>query len=549
MVICNMFYQKAKDKKHPESKSKTEESSPEFDLDLENEPYPHQDPTDSDSLIPRNLEAWGVVTSAFEKTFGQPDSIDQYYSDGSDQINDDDEIVDSATLANEVEVLSGSYNSFHADSLLVEANELAQQSLGYYDQWRELKTASFELKQEFDEFQKLDKIHEREIKEGYYSLPYRRIKHQRASAWSIHSNQKTVADLLKKIGTEKVTFSNLTDLEYASDELAKIGALPFTKAEWNKPSMTYSWSFRGKSGSGFKSAVMKSITQNVTPIKKWLTWGSLNAQWRSANAAAFSNKERYVGLTQELAWSLNDIKNRKGRTKVARDRMDVRLAESARKNGALNHAEMMNIVRRRFWLRYVKASAMATSASHGLRLLYGIDLPLSGGDGTENRIAKILSAFHDLRRFQRHEQSFAKAIPAKKNSNGKWLVDIEEQFLEHRHVRVTGISAFVRSKELGLWELRIIPPVESIIIHADDNSYTLDQKSTPSVTLGRVTHRESRREPDIVGMSALHNIGPMGNWVIEVVGDESTSGEKMDKIDSIELDIHVVVMNSKALLN
>ena len=125
-------------------------------------------------------------------------------------------------------------------------------------------------------------------------------------------------------------------------------------------------------------------------------------------------------------------------------------------------------------------------------------------------------------------------------------------FPTQRFVRLRGISVVVTGHDGhgdGVWRVTVRPPSSAICRFLSDPDghlgHPLDQQDAPPCVSGRVMTRESERDPDIVGITALHNISPLGDlnksdeqrkWSI-VVDRFSSSGKDATRIDDVQIDL------------
>ncbi|NYF51203.1 hypothetical protein HDF12_001568 [Edaphobacter lichenicola] len=101
---------------------------------------------------------------------------------------------------------------------------------------------------------------------------------------------------------------------------------------------------------------------------------------------------------------------------------------------------------------------------------------------------------------------------------GKWKITIPlSLFPSQAHVRLRGISVTVESESSNaIFQSLLMAPIKGTVVHLDGTSRTIDQSTTPPVRVGRVQRLDSQRVPDLVGTLSLHNVSPIGEWMVAV---------------------------------
>jgi hypothetical protein len=257
------------------------------------------------------------------------------------------------------------------------------------------------------------------------------------------------------------------------------------------------------------------------------------------------------------------------RTRIARKYEDMKIRAASLADGALNYAKRLPGLNDRFDLDFENAVQRITVIARGLVEVYGYADPLPIPDGTINYFdACVLwtrRAINFLIAFSRRDQgvSFPISLRALVGDNQwsagaavrTWVFNIPPQmFPSMTHVRIRGISAVVvrrtdvkmkrcRGEAKRLWQLTVTPPLRGMSIHLDRSAVVVDQKLVPSSLLARVQTRNARRDPDVVGMSSMHNASPIGEqWKVEVIGSmpSSAAADFLCEIGDIQLDFNIV---------
>ena len=110
-----------------------------------------------------------------------------------------------------------------------------------------------------------------------------------------------------------------------------------------------------------------------------------------------------------------------------------------------------------------------------------------------------------------------------------------------RHVRLRGISAFIETNNSSdVFRLFVKIPSASICKHISENTRVLDQTKVPPCYIARTANRSNVREPDIVGISALHNVSPFGVWELRL-SKLTISGTPIEEIRDVQIDLHIAM--------
>jgi hypothetical protein len=96
-------------------------------------------------------------------------------------------------------------------------------------------------------------------------------------------------------------------------------------------------------------------------------------------------------------------------------------------------------------------------------------------------------------------------------------------------------------KAQGFWSARVSLPPKASVRNFAGATRELDQSSLPVCYLGRITDRDSAREPEIAGARALHNASPIGKQWKLALSRKSTDGSPIEALEDVELYLHLVV--------
>jgi hypothetical protein len=464
------------------------------------------------------------------------------------------------------------FRYLHVEMLLDQAADLLDRAIQSRAEWDELNLRRTLQDLEILEFSALDKIHEEEIKSGVYKVPYLQSDAtQQAEKKSAEGYGKAVETLEHLIHS---TFSGeqierQKDLAYA---LAWISVYPvFTKDVAVGGEFTYGSPLNPEE-TGALPALLSKFSNELKTIGLNAEKASLIFQKQIQEAIRDRAQALLVGLDHRTKWDQLDEGFRLQRTSVARTLAKLKYKLANDPGGALNYKERMDSIRARCESDFQQAIKRIVPAQQGLEKLYGytISLPPSIQSMINETTPPSRNYLDDLARwvrdaiswrvgFSQFEQSYVIPISMKKYSknwkdglrNLSWQFELpgnnaQELFRENeRYVRLRGISVFVveddKDDMKGLWQAIIQPPREnSYCRHQSGEHVPLDTSFVPACRLGRVTSRNSRRDPDVVGILALHNISPYGEWSISL-SNVSTLNEETVDLEDVQIDFYVAM--------
>lgn len=135
---------------------------------------------------------------------------------------------------------------------------------------------------------------------------------------------------------------------------------------------------------------------------------------------------------------------------------------------------------------------------------------------------------------------------------GKWDFYLPPGFFgkELAHIRLRGISVVTVprrdvERKCGaiprLYRFVVTPPSTGSSQHRSGTVVNIDQSLLFPILLARVSTRDDRREPDVLGVSAVHNACPCGEWEITLAGGLPSHGLHADllvDLADIQIDLH-----------
>lgn len=451
------------------------------------------------------------------------------------------------------------FSSFHIEPLLDQAADLLDRGLKDRETWDEQATKMFLLALELNEYKELDEIHQLEEANGIYDVNWKQSgaeyrAEETSSRWQ--SGLKSFVDNMLSNFYSGEAFNKQYNAARKASWLVGIVYYLFqgqTFSEYVK----HKWGDSEKEASAFAIEAAEAQSEYSLNVQR----ESLALQQGVHNANSEVSKERLPGLEARSNWDILNANFLRRRTTVARNYQDIKSKAATDPDGILNYGKRLDSLKKRFHQDFRDALARLKAVQIGLRDIYGYDAPLPADESSIDYFDECLlwsrQAIQWLIRFSRAEQSFILPVSLRgivgdnawhdNCKSGIWEINLSEDFfIDLTHVRLRGLSAsFIGSfaerrlcAEKKLWQVAIkVPPIGQIN-HITGNKVELDQSKIPPCRLARVTDRNSPRDPDIAGMSALFNVSPIGKWTIQVLGSVPKSSN-FSEIHDIQLDLHL----------
>ena len=446
----------------------------------------------------------------------------------------------------------------HVESLLDQAADLLDRGLKGRSEWNSLNDKRFTLFLSLKEYTDLDKIHQEEAQKGFYTVAYKQsTSSEEAESW-ITSYTSAAASYLTSLLADKFSLNE----KNRQSAQAQLQAWLAHLAVYQLPNVgnPLPCTFDGVAKTAPEHMKDSEFIQSFYRMEteEGLVRSSESSQLGNAQAS----RSRLKGATAKADWDFVDVDFRRRRTQVARDMADLKTIAFTAAGGALNYSEQMLNVQIRFHRDLNDAVARISAAYTGMSTLYGYDVkpPSDPSVATyfDDLLVWVRDAISRLIRFTLVDQNYVMPLPlsnlvpeaqlAKGLTQGRWEVEIGPgTFATQTNVRLRGVSAVVVLKDeddqrdrRSLWLVRLVAPREASMRLKDGKTETINQKSIPPVQLGRVSHYESTRDPDVVGIAALHNVSPIGKWIVEI-DKRSTSGSGLDRLKDLVINLHLAV--------
>jgi hypothetical protein len=450
------------------------------------------------------------------------------------------------------------FSFLHIEPLLDQAADLLDRGIRDRASADDQTSKMAALLLEIHEFAELDRIHHLEEAAGLYDYP--------------HDQSRAEADAESRASQlngwyERVANSILTN--YYTQAAMDLQSASAQKAAWVSGLVPYT--FQNQNFGGYVTHTFGGVAATAAEMSKdaafrqsyhrlFVDSTTFNIQKEVYAGAAEVADLRLPGLRARAAW---DAKNRtfaRERTRVSRRIEDIKARLATDPDGVLNYARRVLDIKNRFQQDFRDALARLKAIERGLILVYGYDDRLPSDETSLSFFDDCLlwtrRAIQWLIRFSRQEQSFIvpvsvrTAIGDKAWSSGRklgrWEFEVNESDLQNlAHVRLRGIGATAAGEDDVMWKLMIEAPKSASVRHLDGNVHTLDQSAIPACRLARVTERQSKLEPDVVGVSALHNASPFGKWVVTVLG--AVPFQKTKSIDDIVVDLHLAYRSTRGI--
>jgi hypothetical protein len=422
--------------------------------------------------------------------------------------------------------------ALHIEPLLDQAADLLHRALKDRATFDDLGSRMFSLVLEIYEFLDLDAIHQEEEANGLYDVAFKRSKGEYEAEHMTEVYESFLKDQAQF--TLDTLWNNAKFNEvYAAAQLSGWiqGLVPYSFGSQSfngYVTHTFGSDARHVADHGFHAAAVQSLHSLFNHQT------SINQQRIVHVAGEKISNKRVAGMQAQFFWDAKNANFLRRRTLVARNYQDQKLLAAVLPDGVLNLAKRLPSLKQRFQMDLRDAVARMIKVKDGLAIVYGYDSPLPDPADTvnyyDNCIMWVREAIQWLIRFSRREQSCALPISVRgmlgeRNwrsgaKTGSWTFHLPVKFFKDMaHVRLRGISAYVvegpcRIKRL--WRLEIQVPPKGTFVHLDGSSHSMEQSSLSECILSRVTTRSFIREPDMAGLSSLHNASPIGSWTVKV---------------------------------
>lgn len=450
------------------------------------------------------------------------------------------------------------FSELHVGPLLDQASDLLDRCLRERTRWDDLSAKWVTFLMELHEYAELDKIHAEEEEKGVYDTPWQVSKASSAAermSANLSEQQKDIVERARKVLFSKEEQNRQYNADRKTAWLVGLVAYFFGTQKFSGY-IKHKWSGVPETVSHWSVDAAEAKSSHSLSSRN----SSLAIQRNVFHASELTTKSRLPGAAAQAEWDSQNRMFLRRRTLVARRLQDIRVLSSTSPDGALNYGKRLEGMRTRFRRDFRDALARLKPAAEGLALLYGYKVALPKNtlsvDYYDNCLEWTRRAVQWLIRFSRAEQNVVVPISVRTVlgdqewkeglKKGRWSLTVDAKtpvigpmLSALRHVRMRGLGAFVSGKKVSdsLWQLAVSLPPEAKVKHLNGDEVTIDQSRIPSCLLARVSERDSQREPDVVGLSALLNASPLGDsWTVELQGAMPPTGAK---VEDVHLELHL----------
>jgi hypothetical protein len=446
---------------------------------------------------------------------------------------------------------NSSFRYWHVEPLLEQAADLLDRAVRDRAEWDDKAIRSFALALELSEFRQLDKVHEDEIKSGFYTLPYKQSQADLAAEGAIKAGHSNTSAYLKGLLDQYYSWQETS----RQNGLAQLSAWLSGQATYSEDihggALQYTWADDNGRTTQDKPKFLQDCAMGQADHALGVDRSNFQAHYQTEQGMVHASDSRQQGIAAKVARDKADVEFRRRRTEIARSLADLKLKAATDPNGVLNYPTKMLAIRERFERDVQDAADRLCAAQRGMKLLYGYEpelptLPDSASFDeillwTRNAISWI-NAFSQLE--QNYVLSFSlrdfipKSVWEHGAKQGKWDFALKpELFASQSHVRLRGVSACVEAcgPHHVPYHLVLEAPIASSCRHISGAWVELDQSDVPPCRIGRAFRRSHMQEPDVVGISSLHNISPIGTWKMSFV----ELGSKKRKLQDVVVDLHL----------
>ena len=446
----------------------------------------------------------------------------------------------------------GYFNPFHVEQLLDQTSDILDRALRDRREWDESADKWVTLLLELFEYEKLDKIHTEEESTGIYKLPFENSSSSYRAESGKRFYQSKIEAILQQHLDEDLKPETLNALQQSAQLASWLsGVVPWT---WRNQEFAgyVSYNFDDEDATVAKHAQNASVLPTINRLREQFI-SNVVALVGHRNQKGISGA-LLEGLAAQVRWDAQNVSFQKRRTLVAREMQDIKMKLALSNDGLLNSGKRLTSLRARFLADFRDAFARLRAAQSGLKRVFGFDLPLPDPNSSDSPLDECLlwtrHAVQAVISFSQRDQSVVLPISIRAlvgetsweqgRTNGTWKVNLSDVFPDDmRHLRLRGVSVTTSDKHQDqLWHVKIFPPHTGTLRLLDGSEVAVDQKESRPVRIGRCTGRNNARAPDIAGLSTLHNLTPLGEWSIEVVGN--SSGSSKCDLENIEVYIHCV---------
>lgn len=455
------------------------------------------------------------------------------------------------------------FSELHIEPLIDQAADLLDRAVRDRATYDELGAKWMSMWLELQAFEALQELRKQEGLNGFYSVANEEAAAEYKAALTNVQGLSTLAGYLHSVDTVYFDSTAINDVMLAADRAAWLsGQSPTLLPDGSSPQAS-TLAYPNDAANPATASQHARIAADIeTSQRIGLQDSSLKAQALQLQSAADVAKVRSAGQLARAKWEF-------AKDSFSRQRADIEALfhvyeqnAATAPNGLLNYSKRLDSLRQRFTLDFRNALARLERVRAGMALVYGYDVPLPADPSDINYFDDCLlwtrTAIDWLVRFSRRDQGIVMPVSIKKLMGEsafknalaarKFTFNLPAEALwksRFTHVRMRGISATVEgSGDEHLWRLWIELPASSTVQHLSGNVVPLAQV-VPACQLARVTGRSAVRDPDVGGISALHNASPAGDWTIRLPHSFAYADPDPSELDDIVLHLHLAFRSSQ----
>jgi|GEM_PF-3615847 len=463
-------------------------------------------------------------------------------------------------------VIKHSFNPRHFEELLIEGSRLLDRCLETTEKWRELRAKEYSQRAEFDEFFKLDEIHQEEIDARVYLREYDRLEplhgaEEKSAAllmtakdnWQTHYRTwfelspgatRTKAENLR-LATRALSY--LAGLPHAADP-PKGGNYAFNDTAFFPVTDTdLKIIEKGALGDHSANSHVNALSYILSRMSAEYSKDSIEAQTLSAAKSAEAsylqvNDGRVASLKSELDAAVADAGFKLRRTQAARDIMDSRVRAATVAGGPLNYMEQMKRLEELFLQDFALGRKMLETASSGLVSFLEYNEPIPIDQQVVDRYHRVLlwarragawllgeTALDQSRHvtfstLKWKPEEWTKLLTSGSVATAKVPIVQEGVFAKLKKPRLRGVVAYVVGGSVDrVWRAEILPPKAS---------------GLQSLYIDKVMRRGVENGSGVSGARELRNISPFGEWTLKLHIDSVNASARLDTCEGFELEFH-----------
>jgi hypothetical protein len=534
--------------------------------------------------IKRADKDWKDVLDSFATQYGifSPDKLNIGWLAGADLSSkfSDRFVRPSDTAVSMPDDMTVRYFPQHIESLLNQAADLLDRCVMAQLEWSDRAAKAAAISLEILDYIETDKIHQDEIAAGIYTVPFK----QSFAEWKAYNaSENALTSISTQLEWGSKNLWNIDQLQsqvFDSSRVAYLSGLaPYQTTPPLGPQQTYDYSLT------WQRNVHVATQDTVANHFKWATvnqaehafrseWNQVLIQQKNNAGDLKAATQRASGWGSRANWDQKDIDFRRRRTEAAKKLADLKVRMVTEPGGALNYADLMMAIQRRYERDFLDALGRIAVAAAGLHRLFDYTIPFPASlhnllnkdhqdvlaknkvsiatvatqnSALEEAVLWTRNAISWMISFAQLDQTYTRVFSIRKLvgggwnqglSNGEWNFKIDESILDECHARIRSISLFIIGQSSGLWSAQIKVPGSTNVRTMDGRLGPEFEQALPLCRLGRVTHRDPTMTADIGGSSSLHNASPMGEWQLHL-GPTSTEDEPLSTITDIHLDLEL----------